>query len=107
MPWPLNQNGWPAASATPVTGLEGSGAASGGGPSPFLGKLTTWKPAIVHLMLSPAWIFTDFGKKLLMSPSFGTPAGAFLIGGPATTDFVAADAAPGTARLQSAAANAT
>src|SRR5690349_11636812 len=107
VPSPLNANGWPAASLTPVTGLDASGAASGDGAEPFFGMLMRWKPAICHDTLSPTWIRTAFGKNELMSASFGTPAGAFLRGGPAMTVFVAAEAMPGTARLQSAAAMAT
>src|SRR5690348_4236214 len=91
---PLNQNGWPAASLMPVASLVASGAASGEGAEPFFGRLIRWKPAIVHDTLSPTWIFTAFGKNELMSASFGTPAGAFLSGGPAKTDLVAAEAAP-------------
>src|SRR4051812_36620882 len=106
VPWPLNQKAPPAASRTLVAGWVVSGAASGGAGWPFFGKLIRWNPAIENFTLSPAWTLTADGKNWLMSPSFGTPAGVFLIGGPAMTSFVAADAAAGTARLMSATAKA-
>ncbi len=106
MPWPLNQYGAPAASRTLVAGCVASGTASGGAGWPFFGKLIRWNPAIVNFTLSPAWTLTADGKNWLMSPSLGTPAGVFLMGGPANTFLVAAEAAPGTARLTITAANA-
>ena len=104
--WPLNQNGAPAASLTPAIFVPaGSGLMNGGGLAPFVGKVTVWKPLIVHLTLSPTWTVTVLRKKALTSPSCGVPV--TLPGGPAVTVRVAPwAAAAGTSAVAATAATA-
>ncbi len=87
--WPLNQNGAPAASLTPVA--VPVGASSGAGSSPLAGKSTLWNPLAVNLILSPLRMVTPCGKKSLTSigPLFWICLDAALVG-PRLTDFVLA-----------------
>src|SRR4051812_26449180 len=66
--WPLNQNGAPAASLTPV--IWPAGVNSGSAFPPFGGISTVWKPTGLNRTLPPALIATLLGKNALTSDEY-------------------------------------
>ena len=94
----VDQNGWPAASLTPVIGVDGSGAASAGAGPPGGAKVTEWKPLIRQRTRSPRWIVIVRRKYSFASPKACWNFAPCPPNGPAWTVFVAAPAAAGTAR---------
>src|SRR4051794_19318740 len=102
---PLNHRSVPAASLTPAT-LRVASSTMNAGTSPGLLTTTAGQPVSWKVSGVPAATLTEPGKNALTPASLGTPAGG-LAGGPAKTVLgVAAPAAAGTARQQSAAAKA-
>src|SRR3954451_1227407 len=66
--WPLNQNGAPAASLTPV--IWPAGVNSGSAVPPLGGISTVWKPTGLNRTLPPALIVTLLGKNALTSDEY-------------------------------------
>src|SRR3954466_2895869 len=83
---PLNQNGAPAASTTPVM-VCAAGVISGSFRDRWPGRSTVWKLFGTNRTLSPTWIVALCGKKSLTSFPVALIAFEALFGGPRLTSF--------------------
>ena len=106
--WPLNQNGEPAASVTPLYLALASGMTNAGAPLPFFGNVTLWKPLNFQRTLSPVCTVTVLREYPSTSPVALPPITPLeALSGPAITVLVVAAADAGMTSATAKAASAS